>query len=377
MTDLDVEREAAPEKPHEFDPAKVSPSRVNSYDECGIAFRLKYIDGIPEKVMGTWALFGNVCHTALEKWTPNRDQDLLTLMRQAWISETQEKGKVVTDFLQEYQTINVSVLKAEQKAREAFENRPDNKKAGKKSKAPRMTKVFKDSKAAKDLNKLLARWIPKLDAESPWKFTEFDPLPQLYDDSLVIAKRYQKQWGHLPPGLHTEFSFAEEWEGFTLNGYIDGIEMLMNPETGEAQGIGVIDYKTYKAQPAPMKDWRQLVMYDIALRSLVDRGAIQLPFSLDDYPLYVGIDYVRFAHVGADWLPQKPEGNSRQFWQITDEDREALLKDLQMYRAGVEAELFRPAPKTAKADFCDYGDLCCLNNPATRGGCSPTVEVSL
>lgn len=372
----DFEREPVAVADKGFDPTKVSATRVNKLAECGVAFKMKYLDRVPEQRMGSFALFGSVVHEALEKWAVNREQDLLALMRQAWLSQTAE-ATVVRDFLAEYQKINVAVLHAEKAAREAFEKRNN-----KPSQAPRMTKHFKESKAAKDLARLLAVWIPKLDADSPWEFSSRDPLPQFYDDSLVIAKRYERRWKHLPPALHTEFAFDVPWRGFRLIGYIDVIELLMTA-AGELFGFGVKDYKTYRREPAEQKDYRQLVMYDVALRYLVNEGVIALPASLDSVPLYVGIDYVRYADVECDWKVLVPEGkensggNSVAWWKIGEADHDRLERELRAYRGTVEAENFLPADKGQNAEFCDYGSLCCQRSCEAAGGSAIRVEVPL
>jgi len=363
-----------------FDPRVVSASRVNKYDECGHAFKLKYLDRVPEHRQGSFALFGSVVHGALEKWAVNREQDLVLLMRQSWLEET--AGTPVKTFLGEYQSISGAVLRAEKEAIEDYNERPINKRAGKTCQAPRMTKHFKESPAAKQLFAMQRDWADKLSAESPWEFTERDPLPKFYDDSLIIGKRYARKYGHLPPAVHTEFAFDVPWRGHRLTGFIDTIEILLDPTTGEFLGLLVNDYKTYRTEPAEFKDYRQLVMYDAAVRVLVAEGVLMLPFSLDEVDLYVGIDYVRMADVDCDWKVLRREGEetsggwSRAYWKLGPEDHEVLHQDLEMYTSGVEARIFRPAPKSAKADFCDYGPLCCLVNVKGRGGCAERVEVA-
>lgn len=356
----------------EFDPTRISASRVNKLAECGVAFRMKYLENVPETVFSSFALNGSVIHRALENWAVDRTEPLFGLMQDAWISET-EQAPVVHEFLNAYRRISSDVIRAEAAAREAYEANPRN--AGKKSQAPRMTKHFKDSDACKALNALLREWVPKLNEGSPWRFTERDPLPQFYDDSLVLAKRYEAQWKHLPRSLYQEFEFTEPWRGFTLNGYIDTIELLLDRVTFEVVGVGVFDYKTYRQQPAEHKDYRQLVIYDAAVRSLVDRGALVLPVNLDEVPLYVGIDYVRFAGVEVDWLT--PAGSSRRLWKIEAADHDRLERELHAYANTVEARNFLPADKGQKADFCDYGPLCCLVSTSAAGGCASPVEVNL
>jgi hypothetical protein len=355
-----------------FDPKKVSPSRVNSLTECGVAFRMKYLEQLPEEVVGSAALFGNVFHAAAEKWSLNRSQDLLALMRQAWLDVTKE-APVVSQFLGEYQLISTEVLWAEHEAREKWEAEPRNK--GKKSQAPRMTKYFKESDACKKLNRLLGQWIPKLNEGSPWRFNERDPLPALYDESLVLARRYEARWGHLPPSLHTEFAFDVPWRGFRLTGFIDAIDPLVDRETGDLIGVGVIDYKTYRKAPAEHKDWRQLVMYDVAVGYLREQGVLQLPEWVGESDVKVGIDYARWTDA---WKDEEGEPfPPRRFWQITAEDHDALESELQSYSATVEQRNFLPAAKSTNPDFCNYGSLCCLRTRSSAGGCATPVEVNL
>lgn len=328
----------------DFNTSRISASRVNKYLGCGVEFKRYYIDGDPEEISGSAALFGNVMHEALEHWALNRSQDLVTLTAQAWASITE--GTPVRAFIGEYQAISVECMKAEKVAREKWEADPRNK--GKVSKAPRMTKHFKESAAAKKLDALLAKWIPVLNDKSPWRFSDRDPLPSLYDESLILAKKYAAKRGSLPTSLHTEFGFDVEWNGFTLTGYIDSIEPVLSDE-GELLGYAVVDYKTYRAEPARLKDWRQAVIYDVAFHDLCCRGV--LPFD-PELPRWVVFDYVRLG--------------VRKDFAIGEQDYAELLRDLTMYRAGVEAGVFLPAHKNTNPDFCSYGETCCLRQ---RGEC--------
>jgi len=354
-TDVATREALDPERA--FDPSKVSPSRVNCLAECGVAFRMKYLERIPETVVGSWALFGSVIHKALEKWAVNREQDLLKLVEQAWVSETE--GTAVKRFIEEYASLSTEAIKFEHDLRQ---RRPELT-------APRRTKEWKESDVAKGISRLLAVWIPRLETGSPWRFTSSDPLPSLYDESRVAARRYEARWRHLPPALHTEFAFDVPWRGFRLTGYIDAIEPLIDRETGEFAGIGVIDYKTYAQQPAEFKDYRQLVMYEIALRYLVGEGQLLLPFDIDEHPVRVGIDYVRWSD---SW-----DIGPRRFWTMGEADFDRLERELRAYRGTVEAQNFLPADKGQKADFCNYGSQCCLLSTEAAGGCAEPVEVNL
>lgn len=327
-----------------MDAATVSASRVNKYLGCGIEFKRYYIDGEPEVNLSSHALFGLVIHNALENWALDRSQDLVKLVVAAWSEETEDT--VVADFLEEYTRINLDVMRAEAAARAAWERRNP----GKESKAPRMTKDFKESDAAKSLGQLLARWIPKLNEGSPWTFSERDPLPALYDESLRLCRDYAAKWRHLPNALHTELSFTVEWNGFHLKGFIDAIEPIIDLE-GAIVGVGVVDYKTYRAEPTPLKDWRQGCMYDVAIRDLIERDVLGLDVDVSGLPIYVIFDYPRLG--------------VRHDYSITETDHAQLLSELSMYRAGVENGIFLPPEKNTKPDFCSYGETCCM---LTRNG---------
>lgn len=324
---------------------RVSASRVEKYLSCGVQFKRLYIDAEPPQASGSASLFGSVVHKALETWALDRSRDLVTLMAQAWMDET--RGTVVQEFIGAYQRISVDVMRAESQARSAWESDPRNK--GKTSKAPRMTKHFKESAAAAKLFALLNEWIPRLNDESPWRFTERDPLPSLYDESLLLAKRYAQTWSHLPTAIHTEFGFDVEWHGFVLAGYIDNIEPLVD-SAGELFGLLIVDYKTYAKEPPEQKDWRQGCIYDVAVRDLRERGVLNLP----DVPIWIVFDYARLGF--------------RRDFAYGPADHELLLQELNQYRSGVEAGIFLPAPKSANPDFCDFPETCCLRTKGADCG---------
>lgn len=351
-----------------FDSTRVSPSRVGSLMKCGVAFKLKYLDGVPEEVSGSAALFGSVVHNALEHWSPDRSQDLLPLMRSAWRDETAETA--VRPFLEAYEPLSARVVRAEHECREKF-----LKRTGKASKAIHMSGEWKKHPINAEMKRFFAQWLPKLEADSPWRFSEFDPLPQLYNESLVLARRYQAKWQHLPSTLHTEFKVEEPWRGFTITGYIDTIEPIVSRETGEVIGVGVVDYKTYKKAPgaeldgdldgdgAELKDWRQLVMYDVVVRQLVERGQLPLPWNLDEVPLLIGVDYVRMME--------------RRFWRVQPADYDRLERELNAYKVIVDGEAFLPADKGANPDYCPFPSQCCLRTTAAAGGGVERVAVAL
>lgn len=346
-----------------FDPRRISPSRVEALNQCGVAFRLKYVDGMPEEVSGSAALFGSVVHQALEWWAPDRSKPLLELMRNAWPAVG---GDTIAAFLQEYQPLSGESIREQHKIKEAWAAR------GKESKAPWMTADYKKSDVAKKINRLLGEWLPRLEEGSHYRFTERDPLARLYDDSLVLAKRYEARWQHLPHPLHTEFKFEVPWRGFTLIGYIDTVEPLLDRETKELVGVGVIDYKTYGKAPAEFKDWRQLVIYDVAFNFLIESGQLRLPVDVSDIPVLIGVDYVRWQDT-KDWEGCKP----RRFWAVGPEDHDRLERELNAYANTVEGGNYLPAEKGRNPDFCPFPSQCCLRFTAAAGGSCERVEVNL
>lgn len=350
-----------------LDPYRVSASRIGALAQCGVAFKLKYVEKMPEEASGSAALFGSVVHKALEDWAPNRDQDLTALMRQAWLSVTE--GTTVRSAIGEYQALSVRAIQQEHAIREAWRKR------GKESKAPRRTKEWKDSEIGRETAACFARWAEKLETGSPWRFNEYDPLFNLYDESLVLSKRYAARWGHLPNALYTEFGFEIPWRGFTLVGYIDTIELLVEREVGAPLAFGVGDYKTYGRAPAKQKDWRQKVMYDVALRYLVDNGAIKMPPLWGELPLYVFTDYVRWS---PDWVDHDGDAvEPRAFMEVTDADYDRLESELKQYAAAVEGEIYPTADKSRNPDYCPFPSMCCLRNCEGAGGAARKVTVNI
>lgn len=340
-----------------LDPTIVSPSRVNALLSCGVAFKMKYVDGLPESRSGSAALKGSVLHKALETWGTDRSLDLRTLTDEAWNTVTH--GTAVYRFLEQYRKLSREAIALEEEIRE---RRPDIKKV-------RLTKDWKTSDTCRAIEKLVRVWKPRLNEHSPWQFTENDPLPGLYDETLQWADRYAPLNAHLPTVWHSEFGFEEHWRGFTIKGYIDTIEPLVSDE-GELRGVGVIDYKSYAKAPAQLKDYRQCVMYFAALGQLLDRGVFRLP---DDLPIYVGIDYVCWK---PDWVDEEGKPfKARRFWRLGDADLDRLESELRSYQAIVAGEHFLPAQKGFNPDFCPYPENCCLRSTAAAGGCAELVTV--
>lgn len=317
-----------------FNPRKVSPSRVGTFADCGLQFKFKYIDRVQPERNGPASLFGKVMHKATESWVLDRaNRDLIELTRQAWIIEA-GSCPVTIAFLREYEALSGRAIRQEEEIKRDWAAK------GKESKAPRMTKVWKESSIAKEIAKLERSWEKRL-AKSKFDFDERNPLPGLYDESLVLAWRYGEKYKHLPNAYATEVAFDFEWEGFNLIGFIDDISPLVSPE-GELLGTVLIDRKTYRNQPDhEFKDWRQGAIYTLAARYLRDNGLVTFPLP---EPFYFQVDKMRFLE--------------RSHYQFADLDFARLLRELNTYTRAVENEIYLPASKTCKADYCDFANQC-------------------
>lgn len=329
-----------------FDSTLISASRVDQFLSCGAAFKFRYLDNRPAEVSGSSSLYGTALHRALETWAPDRSQQLSKHLAAGWLHATQ--GTPVAEFLTELAPLSE---RADELCDDILKRRPDIR-------VPRMTKDYKSSAVAKEIEQLVKKWLPALD-ESPWRFTERDPLPSLYAESFRSLARYEKKWMHLPPPYQTEFEFRVNWRGFVLRGHIDTLEPIIDHETGLIEYFGIVDYKTYKQEPAEFKDWRQLVIYNVAFEEMVELGIFPEPGA----PVLCGIDYVSLRE--------------RRFWQVTEEDEERLYAELCAYKQRVDAGQFLPACKSTNTDFCDYPSVCCLKTLEGVGGGMTRVEVNV
>ena len=335
----------------DFNPKRVSPSRIGTYADCGEAFRLKYVEGVAPERCGSAALFGKVMHKAREEWVLDRKLDLVKLTQQAWKHETQD-DPVIAAFLDQYQRLSIKAIAVE---RQIFHDREAQ---GRPVKMVRMTKDWKESTIAKAIEALMREWLEPLNKGSKYEFTERDPLPSLYDESLVLARRYSIENQDLPTAYESEFPFEFEWNGYTLNGFIDEICPIIDPRTGIQRGVGVVDAKTYRNAPVHAgKDSRQLIIYSLALKHYYNAGVLDIP--IDKYPIYQGIDRMRLL----EW----------KWYQYTDSDEARLLRELQMYSRGIEAEVYIPASKTCNANYCDFAKHCIFYTH--EGGHEVDIEI--
>ncbi|MBA2726493.1 MAG: PD-(D/E)XK nuclease family protein [Actinobacteria bacterium] len=331
----------------EFNSSVIHSSSVQSLSSCGIQFEMRYMKHLPEEKSGSAALFGLVCHRALEWWAVDRTQSLLLLMEKAWAEMVE--GTPLEGFLKDYARLSKDAIRLEHQIRQDWASK------GKESKAPRMTKDFKESAVAGKISSLLARYAKAMH-DSAWRFTDNDPLPGLYDESLVLSKRYERDNRHLPNVLKAEFKFMVEWRSFTLKGTVDSLELLRGPR-GEASALLVTDYKSYRKEASEQKDYRQMVMYHLAAAAVRDDLGID-PL----IPLYVGIDYIRLG--------------TRTYWEMGEPDFVRLERELNVFRSMVDQKHFLPAQKSYNPDYCAYPSRCCMTSTAVAGGQANLVEVT-
>lgn len=341
-----------------FDPSVIHSSSVQALSSCGVAFKMRYIDHLPEERSGSAALFGLVIHRALEWWALDRSLALQPLVQKAW--DEMVEGTALAGFLSEYKSLSLKAIAEEQKIRDAWAAQ------GKESKAPRMTKAWKESEVAIATRSLIGRFMAVME-KSAWRFTESDPLPALYDESMTLALTYEARWRHLRPALRTEFKFMVPWRGFTLKGTIDSIEQQYGPR-GEPIATLVTDYKSYRREPSPLKDYRQGVMYHTAVAGMIRNG--ELPEINPRLPLYIGFDYCR-------WMPSWETTGPRRYFQFGVEDLNRLEYELGIFKGQCERGEFLPAQKGYDPDWCPYPSQCCLKNTRAAGGQAIEVEVRL
>lgn len=337
-----------------FDPTVIHSSSVQSLVECGVAFQMRYLERAPEETTGSAALRGLVIHRALEWWAPNRKADLAKLMDKAW--EDYAEGTPLQAFLDEYRTLSAQARVFEQEIRDEWASR------GKESKLPRLTKQWKESKVAGEIAALCARYAQV--GGDRFRFTESEPLPAIYDETMALAPRYQLRWKHLSAPIHTEIRFKVAWRGFTLKGTIDVVELLKDRRTGQPC-LAITDYKSDAVNPddAPLKHWRQLCMYDVAAKHAIETGELELPKKAHGLRIVVGVDYVRQF--------------KRKYRQMDAADHDRLERELTSFREIVSRGNFLPAEKGRRPDFCPYPSRCCLRNATEAGGKATEVQLDV
>ena len=97
----------------------------------------------------------------------------------------------------------------------------------------RATKDWKTSTVYRDIDKLVRTWLPRLKEHSPWQFSENDPLPSIYDETLQWAPVYEARARAYPNVWHTEFGFEEHATSTSpIGGRLGGCDIRVVIEFG-------------------------------------------------------------------------------------------------------------------------------------------------
>lgn len=328
-----------------FNIHSISPSRLNNFFECGVAFKKEYIELLPFERSGSAALFGTVLHAALEKWSLDREHSLVNLVAGCWQEELE--GTPLKHFLEEYRPLSIKARKLE---KDICQRRPDIK-------APRMTRDWKQSQVSKDIFRLQQKWSQQLEG-SFYTFTESDPLPKLFDESLILARKYELRARQWPSSLQTELPFnvplEVDGEEYRFTGYIDSLEFWTEVPEGLPWEPGYVlrDYKSYAREPYPNKDRRQMLTYRMAFEKLVELGFLDLPLSDsrgNKFRITCVLDYPRLGDFST--------------YSFGDAEWTDLVTDVALYSKAVKAGVFLPAGKSRNPDYCPFPSSCCM----TRG----------
>lgn len=201
---------------HPIASAPLSPSRVSSFKNCELAFRYRYIDGLPERPSAA-ALRGNLVHSCLEHLfaQPRAERSLEGAVGQL--------DSALDSLLAQAPERVVAIDAAMAWPYDSSE-----------APTPESLQVFKAEAAA-----LIQRYF---DLEDPATV------------DVVELERYAR---------------AELAEGPTVHGYIDRLERNAESE------LVVTDYKTGKAPGERFRDkaWSQLLTYALLLRQAGEQVA--------------------------------------------------------------------------------------------------------
>lgn len=317
-----------------FDATIISPSRLSQFSECGRKFEFRYIDGIKPPRAPSRQLFGSIMHRAREQWVMNRNADMVPMVKAAWAEEG-AKDEPLGSFLAAYESLSVQ---ARMERATIGKRRPELKNVA-------ASKDWKEHPLKLQIDELVASLADHMKA-SVWSFTQTDPLPSLYDESITLARGYSDRWRHLPTPLMTEVGFTVPWHGFTLTGRIDDITLFEHPEIG--QFYGATDAKTHKEDPFAPKFMDQGVMYRVAIREAITLRRPGLEDLDPDMPVLVGIDAMR--------LYNQPE--AYRWFEVDERQERRLLHVLMQYRRGIENAVYTPAAARCDNMGCGYREIC-------------------
>jgi hypothetical protein len=317
-----------------IDPTIISPSRLSQFSECGRKFEFRYIDGIKPPRAPSRQLFGNIMHAARERWVVDRRSDMVPFVKQAW-REQGEKDAPLGAFLADYEALSV---RARAEKQIILARRPELKAVG-------QSKDWKENPVKAEIDALLATLALQME-QSVWTFTDTDPLPSLYDESIVLARNYAARWRHLPNAMMVEAGFTIPWEGFTLTGRIDDVTLFEHPVLGSFYGL--TDAKTHKEDPFAPKMLDQLVNYRISFREAIALGRPGFEVFDPDMPVLCGVDAMRLYS----------DPNPYRWFEITERQERRLLHVMRAYKRGVENAVFTPNAARCDNKGCGYKTIC-------------------
>ncbi|MGQ0669839.1 MAG: ATP-dependent helicase [Actinomycetota bacterium] len=186
--------------------------------------------------------------------------------------------------------------------------------------------------------------------EERWRRQEFPSLAvsAAFKD-LVMTKvlpNWVQHYGQTP-AVATEIGFEFDYDGATINGYIDRIGPIL------AGGNRITDFKTGKPDNAPKaEESLQLGTYYLAV------------LESEELSRYRPVRGVELAFLKGHWRTGELE---RRGWQVsskTEEDYQARMRErlsdlIDRIRTLIDSETYHPNP-AANCFFCDFKTLCPL-----------------
>lgn len=238
-----------------------SPSRLTLAGKCGLAFEYSYVRHLTAPQEGARAMFGNVVHNGVQEWygpagtTDYKEQPLEQIILSQWPKLLPEK---VWEFVQQMRDLD---QECDAVAAAIVFQRPELK-------APRQTKAFLESEAAKDFaakRDEMNTFCTEVVKDVRWPKDE-DPY-QAYKKSAVIANNIQRRWQPMPPPLGSEIPFRIRIGEFTVRGRIDLVRADPHRQTGELM-VRMIDIKTGTQLMTQMEAFLQAYIYVEAIHQI-------------------------------------------------------------------------------------------------------------
>jgi hypothetical protein len=259
---------------------------------------------------------------------------MVPLVKQAW-REQGDRDKPLGEFLAAYEALSVRA-RAEQDR--IGQRRPELRNVA-------ASKDWKESAVKAEIDTLVADLADRMEG-SVWTFTKTDPLPSLYDESIVLSRAYAKRWRHLPNAMLVEIGFTVPWQGFSLTGRIDDLTLFEHPTLGPFYGI--TDAKTHREDPFAPKLIDAGVMYRVAMRECIALARPGFERLDPEMPMLYGVDAMRLH----------AEEHAYRWFEIDEAQERRLLRVLEQYQRGVRNAVFTPAANRCDFMGCGYREIC-------------------